>query len=676
MQSPVSISSPSTMSSAAAANAPVAERPLSGSGLSRSKSFVDPLHKAAQQTAAAAEELPGQLLLKEQQRTAALEERVRALEAALAAAASGAAVAATASCGAVASAPAPPACSQLEDSFTKRLTVGEHALVRTVGGSSAQEARESSPSFRERRPSFRERRLTVSRDEEGNLNSPVISPRSQASPRQTAPSVPPRERPAPRGSQRRRRSRMIVTLGAELTPEVVPPTAGVARDLALDPAIAGTFSCHGAEPDAHGKNTSKINQDCASICCPMPGFDGATSAVFCVLDGHGARGREVSQEALHNLHHELERRLTVPPHPHPQQALHATRNVLVGAFEATQRHLAQLADQALELKSTRTPAATAAAAATLAAPTATEAATSAAAAATPTAATTAPAAGPAAAPPTTPPATPAAVQPLAPDAASSRRSSLSSDGVPEELIDASSSGACALVAILEGAKLSVASAGDCRAVVGVRRSAAEAAAYAASAGCDAASGCPSHRVLPLSHDHRPDSPNELMRIEAAGGYVRPAVGDVLDEDYSPARVFQVKGKPRLGPGVCMSRSLGDLDGSGCGMLATPDVTTHTVDPKVDDFLILASDGVWEFVSSEAAVRVVAAARAEGKPAHEACRELIVRSALLWKVHEGDYRDDITAVVLYLPEVLREMEASHKVNTNQKPPDAIIKASAP
>jgi len=176
------------------------------------------------------------------------------------------------------------------------------------------------------------------------------------------------------------------------------------------------------------------------------------------------------------------------------------------------------------------------------------------------------------------------------------------------------------------------------------------------------SGCPSHRVLPLSHDHKPDSPNELKRIEAAGGYVRPAVGDVLDDDYSPARIYRIKGQKGLGPGVTMSRSLGDLDGSGCGMLATPDVITHTVDPNVDDFLILASDGVWEFVDSEAAVNIVAAARADGKPAHEACRLLITRSALLWKVHEGDYRDDISAVVVYLPEVIRELQVSQKPNS--------------
>ena len=36
---------------------------------------------------------------------------------------------------------------------------------------------------------------------------------------------------------------------------------------------------------------------------------------------------------------------------------------------------------------------------------------------------------------------------------------------------------------------------------------------------------------------------------------------------------------------------------------------------------------------------------------DACRYLIARAAVCWRKHEGDYRDDITALVVYLDEVI-------------------------
>ena len=50
---------------------------------------------------------------------------------------------------------------------------------------------------------------------------------------------------------------------------------------------------------------------------------------------------------------------------------------------------------------------------------------------------------------------------------------------------------------------------------------------------------------------------------------------------------------------------------------------------------------------------------KGKRAIDACRLLIAKSALAWRRHEGAYRDDITAIVAYLPqlcEALRKQEA--------------------
>ena len=63
--------------------------------------------------------------------------------------------------------------------------------------------------------------------------------------------------------------------------------------------------------------------------------------------------------------------------------------------------------------------------------------------------------------------------------------------------------------------------------------------------------------------------------------------------------------------------------------------------------MLASDGVWEFLSSEHVVEIVGGFLRRGEPALTAARFLIAKAALAWRNEEGDYRDDITAIVVYL-----------------------------
>mmetsp|Transcript_33527 Transcript_33527/g.88288 ORF Transcript_33527/g.88288 Transcript_33527/m.88288 type:complete len:97 (+) Transcript_33527:130-420(+) len=75
----------------------------------------------------------------------------------------------------------------------------------------------------------------------------------------------------------------------------------------------------------------------------------------------------------------------------------------------------------------------------------------------------------------------------------------------------------------------------------------------------------------------------------------------------------------------------------------------------DRFLIMASDGVWEFIDNAEAVKIVDQFYSNGQSALEACRFLIARAALSWRKFEGQYRDDITAIVVYLPAVVSGLE---------------------
>ncbi len=56
----------------------------------------------------------------------------------------------------------------------------------------------------------------------------------------------------------------------------------------------------------------------------------------------------------------------------------------------------------------------------------------------------------------------------------------------------------------------------------------------------------------------------------------------------------------------MARSLGDQAVKPIGVIANPEVVERDIDLKKDRFVIMASDGVWEFLSSEEVVRVIEA----------------------------------------------------------------------
>ena len=179
------------------------------------------------------------------------------------------------------------------------------------------------------------------------------------------------------------------------------------------------------------------------------------------------------------------------------------------------------------------------------------------------------------------------------------------------------SGTTAVVAVLIDKELTLAWAGDSRAVLATKKGL---------------------KVLSkdLTDDHNPDVPEEQARIEGAGGFVKPRT----KEGFS-ARVYLNSNFTQVG--LAMSRSLGDRCVKHVGVIADPTISTHTLTDQ-DVFFIVASDGIWEFIQSKQAVdlckELVAKDDATG-----ACRELILEAAAKWNENEGDYRDDITCMVV-------------------------------
>jgi serine/threonine protein phosphatase PrpC len=94
----------------------------------------------------------------------------------------------------------------------------------------------------------------------------------------------------------------------------------------------------------------------------------------------------------------------------------------------------------------------------------------------------------------------------------------------------------------------------------------------------------------------------------------------------------------------MSRSIGDTVAVRAGIICTPDVLVYHFDPN-DKFLVLASDGVWEFITNEECVQIISNFYFSGK-LYEACEQLANIATFRWNREDGNV-DDITVIIVSL-----------------------------
>ncbi|XP_031429694.1 protein phosphatase, Mg2+/Mn2+ dependent, 1Lb isoform X2 [Clupea harengus] len=126
-------------------------------------------------------------------------------------------------------------------------------------------------------------------------------------------------------------------------------------------------------------------------------------------------------------------------------------------------------------------------------------------------------------------------------------------------------GTTCLVALLSDKELTVANVGDSRGVL-----------------CDK-----DGNTIPLSHDHKPYQLKERKRIKQAGGFI------------------SFNGSWRVQGILAMSRSMGDYPLKNLNVIVSdPDIMTFDLDKLQPQFMILASDGLWDAFSNEEAVRFI------------------------------------------------------------------------
>ena len=144
----------------------------------------------------------------------------------------------------------------------------------------------------------------------------------------------------------------------------------------------------------------------------------------------------------------------------------------------------------------------------------------------------------------------------------------------------------------------------------------------------------------LSYDHKPDSIFESERIIKNGGKIEPYV-DENGEYYGPKRVWV---KYKKVPGLAMSRSFGDTMAHSVGVISEPEIFEYSI-LEEDKFIILASDGIWEFISSEECVNFVKDYYIK-KDINGAINFLYKEASERW-ISTEEVIDDITLIIAFL-----------------------------
>lgn len=160
------------------------------------------------------------------------------------------------------------------------------------------------------------------------------------------------------------------------------------------------------------------------------------------------------------------------------------------------------------------------------------------------------------------------------------------------------------------------------------------------------------KVTPLSIDQTPYRRDERARVRKTGARVMNMdqleghepihddwdmqLGEEVDEDGDPPRIWSPDGPY---PGTAFTRSIGDSVAEALGVCAEPEILAHPISED-DMVLIVASDGVWEFLTNK---QVVALLRRSKTPLEAA--QVIWRASYLEWITKEVRTDDITVIVV-------------------------------
>ncbi|XP_010247822.1 PREDICTED: probable protein phosphatase 2C 33 [Nelumbo nucifera] len=198
-------------------------------------------------------------------------------------------------------------------------------------------------------------------------------------------------------------------------------------------------------------------------------------------------------------------------------------------------------------------------------------------------------------------------------------------------IDCFCSGTTAVTLVKQGQDLVIGNVGDSRAVLGTRDQ------------------DNSLIAIQLTVDLKPNLPREAERIQQCKGRVF-----ALQDEPEVVRVWLPNNDS---PGLAMARAFGDFCLKDFGLISLPEISYRRLTEK-DEFIVLATDGVWDVLSNKEVVDIVASAPVRSS----AARALVESAVRTWRFKYPNSKiDDCAVVCLFL-----NNDSSSSCISNSKP----------
>ncbi|RWW25072.1 hypothetical protein GW17_00010612 [Ensete ventricosum] len=164
--------------------------------------------------------------------------------------------------------------------------------------------------------------------------------------------------------------------------------------------------------------------------------------------------------------------------------------------------------------------------------------------------------------------------------------------------------------------------------------------------------------IQLTIDFKPNLPRKLssrkITLFSVGGLMStPLISEEAERiTGSKGRVFCLQDEPGVhrvwlpdedAPGLAMSRAFGDYCIKEYGLISVPEVTQRSITSR-DQFVVLATDGVWDVISNQEAVDIVSST----KDRRKAAKRLVECAICAWKrKRRGIAVDDCSAICMFL-----------------------------
>lgn len=199
-------------------------------------------------------------------------------------------------------------------------------------------------------------------------------------------------------------------------------------------------------------------------------------------------------------------------------------------------------------------------------------------------------------------------------------------------VDCFCSGTTAVTLVKQGRDLVIGNIGDSRAILATRDKDNSLVA------------------VQLTTDLKPNLPREAARIQRCKGRVF-----ALQDEPEVSRVWLPNSNS---PGLAMARAFGDFCLKDFGLISIPDIFYRFLTER-DEFIVLATDGIWDVLSNKEVVDIVDSAPGRAT----AARALVDCAVRAWRLKYPTSKiDDCAAVCLFLKQHLSQ--AGHALEENE------------